>query len=130
MAKRTVTEPRYSRGDAVEPRRAIETRRGTALTVTATEAKTRFGPLLESAIEGHAVVITKHDAPKAVLLSMAEYDALLHSRPSALNTLTDEFDTLLERMQSAPGKQALKAAFGATPAELGRSAVSNARRRR
>ena len=48
----------------------------TTLTVTATEATTRFGPLLEPAIAGGAVLITKHDTPKAVLLSMAEFEAL------------------------------------------------------
>jgi prevent-host-death family protein len=43
------------------------------LTVTATEAKTRFGPLLEAVIAGGSVIITKHDTPKAVLLSIAEF---------------------------------------------------------
>ena len=44
---------------------------GARLTVTATEAKNSFGPLLEIAIQGSSVVITKHDRPKAVLISVA-----------------------------------------------------------
>jgi len=40
--------------------------------VTATEAKNKFGRLLEKAMQGGVVVITKHDAPKAVLISMDE----------------------------------------------------------
>jgi prevent-host-death family protein len=101
----------------------------TALTVTATEAKTRFGPLLETVIRGGSVVITKYDTPKAVLLSMAEFEALGGSRPPDLNALSDEFDNLLVRLQMPGNRKALKSAFAATPRELGRLAVANQRRR-
>lgn len=99
------------------------------LTVTATEAKTRFGPLLETAIRGGAVVITKHDTPKAVLLSMAEFEALGGSQPPDLQALSREFDGLLARLQTADRRKALKSAFDATPKELGRLAVARQRRR-
>jgi antitoxin Phd len=101
----------------------------TTLTVTATEAKTRFGPLLETAIRGGSVVITKHDTPKAVLLSMAEFEALGGSRPPDLNALSDEFDSLLARLQTPRARKALKSAFDATPKELGRLAAAQQRRR-
>jgi len=101
----------------------------TALTVTATEAKTRFGPLLETAIRGGSVVITKHDAPKAVLLSIAEFEALGGSRQPDLNALSAEFDSLAARLQTPGRRKALKSAFEATPRELGRLAVANYRRR-
>ena len=101
----------------------------TTLTVTATEAKTRFGPLLETAIRGGSVVITKHDTPKAVLLSMEEFEALRGSQPADLNALSDEFDSLLARLQTTGNRKALKSAFDATPRELGRLAVANQRRR-
>ncbi len=100
-----------------------------ALTVTATEAKTRFGPLLETAIGGGSVVITKHNTPKAVLLSMAEYEALGGSRPPDLRALSGEFDSLVARLQTPRNRKALKSAFDATPKELGRLAVANQRRR-
>ena len=99
------------------------------LTVTATEAKTRFGPLLETAIRGGSVVITKHNTPKAVLLSMAEYEALGGSPPPDLHALRDEFDGLLAGLQRPGRRKALQAAFDATPRELGRLAVANHRRR-
>jgi prevent-host-death family protein len=99
------------------------------MTVTATQAKNQFGPLLEAAMQGGAVVITKHDAPKAVLLSMAEYQALGGAMPPDLDALTSEFDARFGKLQSPAGRRALKAAFAATPAELGRLAVSNQRRR-
>lgn len=101
----------------------------TTLTVSATEAKTRFGSLLETAIRGGAVVITKHDTPKAVLLSMAEFEALGGSRQADLNALSKEFDSLLARLQTPESSGALKSAFDATPKELGRLAVANHRRR-
>jgi prevent-host-death family protein len=98
-------------------------------TVTATEAKTRFGPLLEAAIRGGAVVITKHDDPKAVLLSIAEFEALGGSPRPDLDVLSAEFDSLTARLQTPGRRRALKSAFEATPRELGRLAVANYRRR-
>jgi prevent-host-death family protein len=102
---------------------------GAPLTVTATEAKTRFGPLLETAIRGETVVITKHDAPKAVLLSIAEFEALGGSRQPDLKVLSKEFDGLLARLQTTARRKALNAAFDAAPKELGRLAAANHRRR-
>jgi prevent-host-death family protein len=99
------------------------------LTVTATEAKTRFGPLLETAIAGGAVIITKHDTPKAVLISMAEFEALGGSRPPDLDALSAEFDGLLARLQTPSAGKALKSAFAAKPKTLGRLAAARPRRR-
>lgn len=39
-------------------------------------AKNEFGRVLDLAEKNGAVVITKHDAPRAVLLSIDEYNAL------------------------------------------------------
>lgn len=102
---------------------------GPALTVTATEAKTRFGPLLETAIAGGSIVITKHDTPKAVLLSITEFEALGGSRPPDLRALRDEFDDLLTRLQTRGSRKALKAAFDSPAKDLGSLAVANRRRR-
>ena len=108
----------------------VRERRDTAtLTVTATDAKNRFGPLLETAMRGRSVVITRYNTPKAVLLSMAEFEALGGSLPPDLGALTGEFDALLTRMQEPASRKGLKAAFGASPAELGRFAVASTRRR-
>lgn len=98
------------------------------LTVTATEAKNGFGPLLEQVIQGRSIVITKHDRPKAVLLPVAEFEALVSRSEPTLASLTKEFDSVLVRMQSASNRRGLEAAFEASPAELGRLAVANARR--
>lgn len=99
------------------------------VTVTATEAKTRFGPLLETAIAGGSVIITKHDTPKAVLLSIAEFEALGGNRAPDLNVLSAEFDGLLDRLQAPAARKALKSAFAAKPKTLGRLAAVRRRRR-
>jgi antitoxin Phd len=107
-------------------------RRGEALetsSVTASQAKSEFGRVLEMAMQGGAVVITRHDAPKAVLLSVENFNALSGVTSAALDTLTGEFDALLSRMQTARSRRGMKAAFGASGKQLGRAAAAAARRR-
>ena len=126
MAKYSMTrQPRVGgAGSWVRERQQAE-----PLTVTATEAKTRFGPLLETAMGGRAVIITRHNTARAVLLSVAEFEALSGARPPGLDALTSEFDAVLTRMQTPASRKALTSAFGASPAELGRLAVAPTRRR-
>lgn len=94
---------------------------------TATEAKNEFGQLLERAIRGETVVITKHDAPKAVLISIDEYK---ERYPEAkLDSLSAEFDAMFERMQTPQARKAMDRAFHSTPEELGDAALAAAKRR-
>lgn len=131
MAKSSLKPRNVARVGSSRPGRTTEKdSEGAAFTVTATEAKNRFGPLLEAAIQGRSVVITKHDTPKAVLLSIAEFESLVRSKQPSLDTLTSEFDSLLTGMQTAASRDALKSAFRTPSAELGRLAVANVRRRR
>jgi hypothetical protein len=51
-------------------------------------------------------------------------------RTGEIDTLTAEFDALLERMQTPQARAAMRRAFDATPEELGRAAVEYARRER
>jgi prevent-host-death family protein len=97
--------------------------------VTATEAKNKFGLLLEKAMRGGVVVITKHDAPKAVLISIDEYTALSGAPAARINSLTAEFDSLLMRMQRPGARNAMQAAFRALPKQIGKAAVAAARKR-
>ena len=99
-------------------------------TIAATRFKNEFGAIFEQAALGGAVAITKHNTPKAVLLSYAEFEALTKSAAPVLDELTDEFDELLAGMQTPESKSAMAAAFDATPEELGSAAVSAARRPR
>src|SRR6185437_7012708 len=96
-------------------------------TVPATRLKNAFGAVFEQATLGGAVMITKHDVPKAVLLSYAEFEALTNSTTPALDDLSDQFDELLAAMQTPEAKAGVAAAFDATPDELGAAAVKAAR---
>ncbi len=96
--------------------------------VTATDAKNEFGRVLENVIRGGRVFITKHDAPKAVLISIDDFETLSRSATSKLDALSGEFDELLARMQLPGARARMKAAFDATPKQLGRAAVRLARK--
>ena len=98
--------------------------------VPATRLKNEFGAVFEEATLGGAVAITKHNTPKAVLLSVAEFEALTRDAAPVLDDLPDEFDALLETMQTPRAKTGTTAAFAASPTELGRAAVKAARPRR
>lgn len=99
-------------------------------TVAATRFKNEFGAIFEQAQIGGAVAITKHDKPKAVLLSFAEFESLVKPRAPSLDDLGARFDGLLARMQTPKAQKGMAAAFEALPAELGRAAVKAATRRR
>ncbi len=95
-------------------------------TVAATQVKNEFGTILDKASREGAVAITRHDTPRAVLLSYEEFESLAQARSRNLDSLSNEFDELLETIQRPKAKKAMKAAFDATPAELGRNAVNAA----
>ena len=106
-----------------------ENRGATKVSYTATEAKNEFGRLLEQAIHGTTVLITKHDAPRAVLISIDHFQTLQEAPQAKLNTLTEQFDSLLERMQSPKARRGMAAAFRADNKQLGKAAVAAARKR-
>ncbi|MET0486041.1 MAG: type II toxin-antitoxin system Phd/YefM family antitoxin [Candidatus Rokuibacteriota bacterium] len=115
-----------------EPVPAFRNRRGEpveASSVTATDAKKQFGRVLEMVLRGGAVVITKHDAPKAILLSVDEFNALTRTTETKLDSLSADFDAMLARMQTPRARSGMQAAFGASPKALGRAAVTAARKR-
>ena len=109
---------RNSRGETLTP-----------LPVRASEAKSEFGRVLEMAIQGGAVVITKHDSPKAVLISVEDFNALSGAAETKLDTLSQEFDALLARMQTSKARRGMKAAFAASGKRLGKAAVAATRSR-
>ena len=95
---------------------------------TATEVKNEFGRILEKAIRGEPVLITKHASPKAVLISLDQFNALKNAPEFKLDTLSGEFNALLARMQSSRARTAMKAAFSSSPQQLGKAAVLAARK--
>ena len=99
-------------------------------TVAATRVKNEFGQILEQAAHTGAVAITRHDTTKAVLLSVAEFESLASARSRTLDALSNEFDELLERQQTQKSRKGMRAAFNASPAQLGRASVKGARRKK
>ena len=97
---------------------------------TATRVKNEFGAILEKATHGGVVAITRHDAPKAVLLSYEEFESLVQARCRAFDNAGAEEDDRLNRMQSPKAKKGMKSAFHASPAKLGRVAMKAARKGR
>ena len=99
-------------------------------TVAASRFKNEFGAIFEQAALGGAIAITRHDTPKAVLLSYLEFESLVKSRSPTLDDLGAQFDGLLARMQSPKARKGMAAAFNASPARLGRAALRAATRRK
>jgi antitoxin Phd len=97
---------------------------------TATAAKNSFGALMDALAARGAVAITNRSAPRAVLLSIEEYEGLVAKIPDPLESLRGEFDALVDRMQTPQARKAVDALFSATPEQLGDAAVKEARRRR
>ena len=110
--------------------RPPRTRRETVKTVSATDAKHLFGSVLESAIRGERVVITRHDTPRAVLLSWDRYRELTAQPAPTLDELTAEFDAMLVKHQTPRARKGMMAAFDASPEQLGAAALARARTRR
>ena len=96
--------------------------------VAATRLKNEFGAVLEQAVRGGAVAITKHETPRAVLISYDEFRSLVEARSQSLSDLGAEYDSLLSRMQTPAARRGMEAAFNASPAELGRAAAKPPRR--
>jgi antitoxin Phd len=102
---------RNARGELVEPAK-----------ISSSDAKNRFGKILERVTEEGGVAITLRNEPKFVVISVETYQRLARADSRSLNTLTDEFDALLERMQEPGSRDAMERAFSMTPEQLGQAA--------
>ena len=85
---------RNARGELVEPAK-----------VSSSDAKNRFGRILERVTKEGGVAITLRNEPRFVVISVETYQRMARADSRSLDTLTDEFDALLDRMQ-APGVRA------------------------
>jgi len=98
-------------------------------TVTATELKHSTADVLDQVSAGKAVAITRHDKPRAVLISLEQYKELTGNQSGWLDDLQTEYRGMLDRMQEPEQKAAALRLFEATPEELGAAAVRGAQRR-
>jgi prevent-host-death family protein len=103
---------RNARGELVEP-----------LEVSASDAKNGFGRILERVARDGGVTITRRHAPCAMVIPIETYTRLTAAEAATLDTLSAEFDALLERMQAPGMADAMQRAFEMAPADLGRAAA-------
>lgn len=96
--------------------------------ISATELKNSTADVLDAVAKRRALAITRHDKPRAVLLSIEEYEALAHRDPPWLEDLKQEYMGMLDAMQAPEQKAAAIRAFNATPEELGAAALAAAKR--
>ncbi|MFT7774674.1 type II toxin-antitoxin system prevent-host-death family antitoxin [Roseateles sp.] len=81
------------------------------------------------AVAAHgAVLITKHDQPAYVLMSVERYRELQRAAEPDLGALGGEFDAMLARMQGQG--DALSDAFAMAPEAIGHAAARAAKRSR
>jgi prevent-host-death family protein len=97
---------------------------------SATEAKNAFGQVLESAERDGIVAISRHDRPRAVVLSMEAYRELAGGADERLGKLEAEFDAMFEGMQAPGWEEAMQRGFDTPSRAVGPIAVKAARRKR
>ena len=93
--------------------------------VTATALKNSTADILDRVVTQGALAITRHDKPRAVLLSIEQYQQLTRGEESDtwLQELYEECYGMLDAMQSPEQKAAAERLFEATPEELGQAAL-------
>lgn len=92
--------------------------------VPATQAKNRFGEILQTARDDGPVFIERHGHAQAVVLGIDAYNKLTSNERTSeerqIEYWTREFDALYTKMQTRAARQAADALFSATDAELNR----------
>jgi len=97
-----------------------------ALAVSSTDAKNELASLLDTAVSRGPVRIDKHQVPRAVLIAWDEYEKLTTIRGN-LGALSEQYDTMLYRMQHGNLREQHQAAFDASPDELAAAALAQSR---
>lgn len=109
-------------GDAAASARGAPAR--ARQTVPATQAKNRFGEILQTARDSGPVFIERHGQAQAVVLGIEAYNQLTANERSSqereLDYWTREFAALYAGMQSTRARRAVDELFSATDAELNR----------
>jgi antitoxin Phd len=102
--------------------------RNSIVYMSSTDAQNSFGRVLDMVARDGTVLITKRNAAQAVVMSVERYETLTQASASGLDSLTAEFNELLERMQTPEARAGMQDAFRASPDELSRAAVAAAQR--
>jgi len=92
-------------------------------TISATELKNSTADVFEQVAAKQAIAITRHEKPRAILLSVEQYETLTGQQPEWLEKLHEEYRGMLERMQGPEQRAGAEKLFRATPEELGQAAL-------
>jgi len=98
--------------------------------VTATDIKNSFASVWDRMNAEGAVAITRHEKPRAVLVTIERFEELIRAGRPNLDQLTEEFDALLSGMQTPRARRGMAAAFKANPSQLGKVAAASDRKRK
>ncbi len=98
--------------------------------ILAEELKNAPGTVLDKAASGRAIVVTRRSTPRAVILSIEDFQALARDRSPDLGDLEGRFDQLVASMQTKESRAGVAALFRASSDDLGRAAVAAARKPR
>lgn len=74
-----------------------------------------------------AVLVTRHDQPSMVLMSVDRYVQLRQAAEPDLDELTRKFEEMFVRMQEPEAAQRMTEAFGMSPTQLGEAAIRAAK---
>lgn len=126
MAKKAAP-PEVTVAKKAAPSQAL---RGAIATVSIPSSivQNEFGRVLDQAME-RDIVVTRHEVPRAVLVSARRYQQLVGRESSAMQSLQSTFDALYDRMQTPRFKAAIERGFRATPAQMGHAARAAAKRK-
>lgn len=105
-----------------------ESQKMTGRSVSSTEAQNNFGAILERVSAEGRVFITRYERRQAVVLSMAEYEALSGEEAVDLGALEAEFDAMMEAMQGEEHRAGVDALFAMSSEQLGEAAIEATRR--
>jgi antitoxin Phd len=95
-------------------------------TVSSTEAQNNFGDVLARVSREGRVFITRYHRREAVVLSMDAYADLVAEEAVDLDALEQDFEDMVERMQSPEHSAAVDRLFALTPEQLGEAAGADA----
>ena len=96
--------------------------------VTVTELKERAREVIDLVAERNAIAILRHKVADAVLISASDYVEFMKLKRERLDFLTQRYDEMMVRMQTAQSAAGVDALFDATSEALGLAAVAAAHR--
>jgi PHD/YefM family antitoxin component YafN of YafNO toxin-antitoxin module len=94
--------------------------------ISATKLASGMQAVTSTVMARGAVVITRHERPAMVLMSVERYLQMEQASEPDLEALTHRFDDMFARMQGDAAAQAMADAFAMEPSALGDVAVAAA----